>query len=93
MAEFISILLTFSIVLLAMASLLTVAGLIRFSPILFKLITLEVLTNILMSSIAIWSLLTKQAVFIDVCLTLALIMFLSIVAYYQFLSLELKNDD
>lgn len=64
---------------------ITITGLLYFKSVLIKLIILEVLTHLIISSIALWSLVNNQSIFIDVCLPLALIMFLSIVAYYQFI--------
>lgn len=74
-----------AIFLLIIASIIAIASLIRFSSILIKLVVLELLTNLLMAGIALWALINHQPVFIDICLTLALIMFLGVVAYYQFL--------
>lgn len=67
-------------------------SIVRFSSILVKLVVLEMLTNLLMAGIAIWALITRQPIFIDVCLTLALIMFLAVVAYYQFLFKKERSD-
>lgn len=80
-----------AIVALVSALLITVYSIIRFSSILIKLVALEVLTNLLMAGTSVWALINKQPVFIDVCITLALIMFLAIVAYYQFLIKKEKD--
>ena len=79
--------------LISLAGLISIISLIKFSSILIKLVIIEVLTNLLMASIALWSLIHQQPVFIDVCLPLALIMFLGVVAYYQFLFEKKEHHD
>lgn len=74
-----------SIFILVFTTCITIVALLYFKPILTKLIILEIFTHLIISSIALWSLANNQSIFIDVCLPLALIMFLSIVAYYQFI--------
>lgn len=75
----------FAIILILLAGIISLVSLVRFPSILIKLVVMEVLTNLLMAIIALWALIFKQPVFIDACLALALIMFLGVVAYYQFL--------
>jgi multicomponent Na+:H+ antiporter subunit F len=70
---------------LALACVIAIVSAFRFSSILEKLVVLEVLTNLLLACIALWALFNRQFRFIDICLTLALMMFLGVVAYYQFL--------
>ena len=72
-------------ILILLAGMISLVSLIRFPSILIKLIIIEVLTNLLMASIALWALIYNQPIFIDICLPIALIMFLGMVAYYQFL--------
>ena len=84
--------LNIAISFLLIALFIILYSIVRFSSTLFKLVALEVLTNLLMAGIAIWALIKRQPIFIDVCLTLALIMFLAVVAYYQFL-LKKGGDD
>lgn len=71
--------------LLMTAFIITMAAMVRFKDVLIKLVILEVVTNLLMAAIGLWAYITQQTVLLDVCLSLALIMFLGIVAYYQFL--------
>lgn len=73
-------------VFIALAVILAILSLIRFSYILIQLIILEVLTGLFIAIICLWALLTSQAILIDICLTLALVMFLGVVAFYRFLS-------
>ncbi len=83
-----------AIFFVVLAFIISIASMIKFPSILIKLIVLEVITNLLMAGVALWALVNHQAIFIDICLTLALIMFLGIVAYYQFLAKgSLTNAD
>ncbi|MBB72185.1 MAG: cation:proton antiporter [Legionellales bacterium] len=75
-----------AISILALATLIALASLVKFDSVLLKLVALEVLTNILLAGVALWALVFAKPVFIDLCLTLALIMFLGVVAYFQHLS-------
>ena len=81
-----------AIFLTLLAGIISIASLVRFSSILIKLVAIEVLTNLLIAGIALWALIHNQPIFTDICLTLALIMFLGVVAYYQFL-FEKENID
>jgi len=60
------------------------------------LVILEMLANILLASIAIWAALHQVVVFLDICIALALILFLSNVAYCQFIlkraSIPIENS-
>lgn len=77
--------LTISAACLLLALLLCLLSVVQGGRIQTKLVAIEVMVNILMSSIALWALFCKQSVYIDVCLPIALIMFLSTVAYCQIL--------
>ena len=93
MAE-INIWLTYaSFLFLVLALFISLFCLLRFSSIFIRLITLEVLTNIFIAGIAVWALAQRKPLFIDISLALALIMFLSVVAYYQFLHARRSIDD
>ena len=70
------------------AGVLAIVALCVFKSIYAKLVVVEVLTNLMLAVIALWALYTRQPLFIDVCIALALIMFLGVVAYYQYLSLK-----
>lgn len=74
-----------AIALLLIAGIISITSLIRFKSILIKLVIIEVLTNLLTAGIALWALIYKKSIFIDICLPLSLIMFLGVVAYYQYL--------
>lgn len=78
-------------ILILLTGVISLISLIRFSSILIKLIVIEVLTNLLMAGIALWALMYNQPIFIDICLPLALIMFLGMGSYYQFLLGEETN--
>ncbi len=80
-----------SFILLAL--LISLISLIRFSSIFIRLVALEVLTNLFIAGVALWALTHRQPLFIDICLALALIMFLSVVAYYRFLSDRTSLND
>jgi len=81
-----------SIFFIFLTGLLTIISLIRFSSILIKLVVLEILTNLMIAAICLWALTTRQPIFIDICIPLSLVMFLGVVAFYQFL-LNRKSDD
>ena len=73
-------------ILLSIAGIISLVSIIKFKSFLIKLVILEVLTNLLMACIVLWALIYNRPVLIDACLTLTLIMFLGVVAYYQYLS-------
>ncbi len=81
-----------SALLILSAGIITLLSLIKSSSILVKLVATEVITNLIMASIALWALLHNQPIFIDACLALALIMFLGVVAYYQLLLAREDGD-
>lgn len=87
------IIISLATVILGMTTCIILIALIHFQSILIKLIILEVLSHLVMSSIALWSFFNKQPIFINICLPLALIMFLSIVAYYQFILFKGEHHD
>lgn len=70
---------------LLIALFISLFSLIHFRSILAKLVVIEILINIVTSGLALWSLLNHQAVFLDICVALVLVMFLSTVAYCQFI--------
>lgn len=49
-----------------------------------KLVCLEILANLIIAAFALLAIVRNQAVIVDVCLAVALIMFLSNVAYCQY---------
>lgn len=71
--------------ILSSAFLLLLFTMVKQQSVLSKLIVLEVITNLLMAAIALWALETRHIVYIDICLIIALMMFLCNVAYYQYL--------
>lgn len=75
-----------AILFIIAAIVLAVIAIFKYQSIIIKLIVLEVITNLLMASCALWAYHENNVVYIDVCLTLALIMFLGSVAYFYFLS-------
>lgn len=75
-------------IILSCAFVLLLFTMVKQRSILSKLVVLEVITNLLMAAIALWSLETRHIVYIDICLTIALMMFLGIVAYYQYLKMR-----
>ncbi len=60
------------------------------SDILNKLLSMEVISSLLISIISLWALFNKEYLYIDICLALSLIIFLSIVAYSQIIFSRLK---
>ena len=66
---------------------------VKTRSIFVRLVILEVLANLLLAAIATWSYINKQVVFLDISVALALIMFLSTVAYYQFIIEKGGKDD
>ena len=79
------VLMVFGIILCISLVITLLAMLIRANT-WVRLVALEVLANLLISLIAVWALLIHADVLLDICLVLALIMFLSTVAYCQYLS-------
>ena len=83
-----------SILLIFLSSIIIIYSLIYYSSILIKLVALEVLTNILLASIALIGLIKNQPMVIDFCVILSIIMFLGVVSYYQYLyHKEIENAD
>ena len=79
------ILLVFGIIL-GLSVLITLLAMVIRSDNWVRLVSLEVLANLLISLIALWALVIHAETLLDICLALALIMFLSTVAYCQYLS-------
>ncbi len=86
-----SLILYIAISLIIAAVLIAFYLLVRLTSLLNKLLALEILVNLLMAGIALWALISNQPVYIDVCLTMALIMFLAVVAYFKFLMSKEAN--
>lgn len=84
------ILLNLAIACLFIALVLALLSMTYYHSILAKIVVLEVIANMLMADIGLWSLFYKETVTLDVCLAIALIMFLGNVAYYRYL---LHKDD
>lgn len=70
---------------LTLAFIITLITVSRFKEILIKLVALEVLVNLFICGIGIWTLHIKLSLLLDICIALSLIMFLSTVACCQFL--------
>lgn len=79
------ILLVFGIILV-LSLIITLLAMVIRSDNWVRLVSLEVLANLLISLIALWALAIHAETLLDICLALALIMFLSTVAYCQYLS-------
>lgn len=75
-----------TVVLLSLAVLLTLWTTVRSASIWVKLVALEVLVNIFICGVGIWAVTRDFPALLDICIALSLIMFLSTVAYCQFLS-------
>jgi len=71
--------------LLLLSFLLTLISSWRFKNIFIKLISLEVLVNVFICGVGVWAVHIDFPVLLDICIALSLIMFLSAVAYCQFL--------
>lgn len=71
---------------LSLAALLALLTCWRSKPILIKLVALEVLVNLFICGVAVWALQIHFPLLLDICIALSLIMFLSTVAYCQFLT-------
>lgn len=82
-----------SVALLSIAMIMAIIAIFYYRSILLKAIIQEVISHLLMVFIALLALVKQQVVFIDVCLCFALIMFLGMVAYYQYLSNKETIDD
>lgn len=80
-----SILYFLTILCLLTAILLALVVVWRSGEILIKLVAVEVLVNLLICGIGVWTLHIHFSVLLDICIALSLIMFLSTVAYLQFL--------
>lgn len=68
-------------------------ALIKSDSILSKLVILEVLANVLIAVIALWAYQNNITMALDICIPIALIMFLSNVAYCYFLSVRESAHD
>lgn len=74
-----------SVVLMLVSVFFTLLTLFRYRKPTIYLISLEVLANLFISGICLWALYLKQVLFLDLCLAISLIMFLSTAAYCQYL--------
>lgn len=63
----------------------------RFSHVLIKLVALEVLVNLFIAAVGLWALRLHFSYFLDICIALSLLMFLSTVAYCQFIVRQGSN--
>lgn len=77
-----------AVTLMGFSLLLTLFSLLYFQQFIIKLVCLEVLANILITAMSLWSLLIGQPLIIDICLAIALIMFVSTLAYCRFITSE-----
>ncbi len=78
--------------LLILSVVLLISYLLTLKDLLIKLVCIELLVNALLASIALWAIKTGAYLLIDVCLALALVMFLSTIAYCQYyLSQKVKQ--
>ena len=80
------ILINISIIFLTGALVLALWALMRNKRITVKLVVLEVVSNLILAAICVFSVITGHYLYIDICLALALIMFISTVAYVQYLT-------
>lgn len=85
MHELNTIIQNIAIVILSFSFLLVLLACWRFETVLTKLVALEVLVNLFICAVCIWALHIHFALLLDICIALSLIMFLSTVAYCQFL--------
>ncbi len=83
-----SIILQISLIILILSIVIILFSLARFKSIYIKMVAMEVLSNTFISGIAFWSLISGEQVFIDICIPLSLMIYLSTVGYCQFLSKE-----
>jgi len=72
--------------ILGITVLLALVNLVLAKATLIKLVILEVVANLILAAICIFSVIYQYYIYLDVCIALALLMFLSTVAYVQFLS-------
>ncbi|GAB4222785.1 MAG: hypothetical protein Tsb005_15750 [Gammaproteobacteria bacterium] len=71
--------------MLSIAMLISVCVITFAHDTFLKLISLELIANILVSIIALWAFYLKKALFFDIIIAIALIIFLSTVAMTQFI--------
>lgn len=72
-------------VILLLAIVLALLSMLRKASILSRLVAIEVVVNTLIGIIVLWAVHLQLFFIIDICIVLALIMFLSTVAYCQYL--------
>lgn len=82
-----------TVLFLALAFIVTLFCCWRFEKLLIKLVSLEVLVNLFVCGVGFWALHIDFASLLDVCIALSLIMFLSTVAYCQFLMQRGSQND
>ncbi|WP_440682546.1 monovalent cation/H+ antiporter complex subunit F [Cysteiniphilum halobium] len=81
-----NILITLSVVFLAIALFVVLASLLKHRCILIKLVCLEMLVNLFICWVGLWALKVDFYLLLDICIALSLVMFLSTVAYCQLLT-------
>lgn len=92
MNEINQILMKLSLSTLTISLFIALLSLVKLDTFLKKLVSLEVITNQLLAGIVFLALFTERPVYIDVCLTLSLIMFIVNVTYYHYISKRSKYD-
>ncbi len=85
--------LTASIALITIAFLITCVTLIRPNTTLGRILSLELLANITLGIIALYAVKIHSVFFLDICVALALIAFLTAVAYCHFVYVRLNRYD
>lgn len=76
---------TAAVIFLVMAATIALWVAYRSENILIKLVALEVMVNLFICGVGIWAVQIRFYFLIDICIALSLIMFLSTIAYCQFL--------
>jgi multicomponent Na+:H+ antiporter subunit F len=81
---------TFAYILLALGFVFALYRLVTGPSIFDRVISLDLVSSLLMCGLGIYSVQTRQFVFIDVILAIALIAFLGTVAFARYLDREMK---
>nr|WP_302473944.1 monovalent cation/H+ antiporter complex subunit F [Legionella sp. PL877] len=79
--------------------LITLAGMLCFTRMVLgpgladRVVAIDLLTNILMAAIALFSIYTQQAIYLDIVVALALVMFLSSTLYAHYMDKQINTEE
>ncbi len=81
-----------AMIILAISMLVALYQLVKSILFVTKLVMLEVIANLLLAGICLFAIVTHHYIYLDICLALALVMFISTIAFVQYLTSSEYHD-